>query len=211
MVVQSSEQATGPVVAAEQQRSQAVLDATKQLAGCLKADGRRFALTGGVAAYALGVPRRSLHDADFCILREEAGEVTTLLGKAGIRVWEPPEDWLIKAEWQGQTIDLIFELGGQPVTPDLLERATVMPVDSVRMPVLSPTDLVVSQLTAFSEHHCDFGVVLPLARTLRERVDWAEVRRSAEGRAMAEAFLFLLERLDVIAAAPGGTRDRGSE
>ena len=66
-------------------------------------------------------------------------------------------------------------------------------------------DLVVSQLTAFSEHHCDFGVALPLARTLRERVDWTEVRRSAEGRAMAEAFLFLLERLD---AAPDGTRDR---
>ena len=141
-------------------------------------------------------------------MREEAGEVAELLGKAGIRVWEPPEDWLIKAEWQGQTVDLIFELCGRSVTPDLLGRAAVLPVDSVRMPVLSPTDLIVSQLTAFSEHHCDFGAVLPLARTLRERVDWEEVRRSADGSPMAQAFLFLLERLDVIAAAPDGTRNR---
>ena len=49
------------------------------------------------------------------------------------------------------------------------------------------------------EHYCDFGQVLPVVRALREQVDWDVVRRSAEGAPFAEAFLFLLDRLDVVA------------
>lgn len=66
------------------------------------------------------------------------------------------------------------------------------------MPVLAPTDLMGSQLAAFSEHHCDFGAVLPIARVLRERIDWDLLRRENAGSPMPEAFLFLLERLNVI-------------
>ncbi|MFB7668238.1 nucleotidyltransferase family protein [Kitasatospora sp. NPDC056138] len=195
----------------ERESSQAVLDATKQLASVLKGDQRRFALAGGVAAYAQGVPRRSLHDADFCILKEDAESIAELLGRAGIRVWEPPEDWLVKAECQGQLVDLIFELADQPVTPELLERADELSVDSVRMPVLAPTDLLTSLIGAFSEHHCDFGAVLPIARTLRERIDWDVVRAKAQGGPMPEAFLFLLERLDVVAPAGATGEVSGDE
>lgn len=187
-------------------RSQEILEATKKVAGLLKASGCRFALAGGVAAYAHGVARRSLHDADFCILRAEAERVTEVLSGAGLRIWEPPEDWLLKAECRGQTVDLIFDLADQSVTPELLERAQVLPVDSVRMPVLHPTDLMSSLLDAFSEHHCDFGAVLPIARTLRERIDWTEIRRRADGKPMADAFLYLLERLDVI--TPAGPEEK---
>lgn len=66
------------------------------------------------------------------------------------------------------------------------------------MPVLAPTDLMVSRLLALSEHHCDFGAVLPLARGLRERVDWARVREDTDDAPMAKAFLYLLELLDVL-------------
>jgi hypothetical protein len=190
-------------------RSQAILEATKHVAGLLKASGQRFALAGGVAAYAHGVARRSLHDTDFCVLREDADKVVEVLTTAGLRVWAPPEDWLIKAECQSQAIDLIFELADQSVTPELLDRAQVLPVDSMRMPVLAPTDLICSLLSAFSEHHCDFGAVLPIARTVRERIEWAEVRRRVGANAMADAFLYLLERLDVIGpAAPADRTDR---
>ncbi|MBS2961988.1 hypothetical protein KGA66_02940 [Actinocrinis puniceicyclus] len=37
-------------------RTQAILDAAKQVGSLLKAAGHRFALAGGVAAYAHGVP-----------------------------------------------------------------------------------------------------------------------------------------------------------
>lgn len=177
---------------------QGILEATKQVAGLLKASGHRFALAGSVAAYAHGVARRTVHDTDFCVLREDAADVVDVLRGAGLRVWSPPEDWLVKADFRGHPIDLIFDLSDRPVTAELLERAQVLPVDSVWMPVLSPTDLMASQLTAFSEHHCDFGATLPVARTLRERVDWAAVRERCRGLPMADAFLFLLERLDVI-------------
>jgi hypothetical protein len=178
--------------------SQEILEATKQVAHLLKADERSFALAGSVAAYAHGVPRRSLHDADFCVLREDVDAIAETLTSAGLRVWRPPEDWLVKAEYRGSTIDLIFSLSDRPVGQELLARAEMLPVDSMWMPVLTATDLIGSQLSALSEHHCDFGALLPIARTLRERVDWSEVRRQADGRPMALAFLYLLELLDVI-------------
>ncbi|MFV0131283.1 nucleotidyltransferase family protein [Streptomyces sp. HMX112] len=179
-------------------RTQAILEATKQVAALLKSAGHPFALAGSVAAYAHGVPKSLQHDTDFAILREDAGAVTEELEKAGIQVRVPPEDWLIKARCYGEEIDLIFELARHPVTPELLGRAQTLPVDSVRMPVLAPTDLLASLLAAFSEHHCDFGAVLPIARTLREKIDWDLLRAESEGSPMPEAFLFLLERLNVI-------------
>ncbi|MCP9960049.1 nucleotidyltransferase family protein [Streptomyces sudanensis] len=179
-------------------RTQAILEATKQVAAILKAGGHRFALAGSVAAYAHGVPASLQHDTDFAVLREDAGAVARELQNAGVQVRQPPEDWLIKATCLGEEIDLIFELARRPVTQELLGRAQVLPVDSVHMPVLAPTDLMGSQLAAFSEHHCDFGAVLPIARVLRERIDWDLLRRENAGSPMPEAFLFLLERLNVI-------------
>ncbi|MFB7669259.1 hypothetical protein ACFC1R_36005 [Kitasatospora sp. NPDC056138] len=79
------------------------------------------------------------------------------------------------------------------------------------MPVLALTDLLTSLIGAFSEHHCDFGAVLPIARTLRERIDWDVVRAKAQGGPMPEAFLFLLERLDVVAPAGATGEVSGDE
>lgn len=179
-------------------RAQAILEATKQVASLLKKEGHSFALAGSVAVYAHGGAGSFQHDADFCILPEDADPVAATLSAAGLYVFTPPEDWLIKAQCLGQDIDLIFELAHQPVTPELLGRAEQLSVDSVRMPVLAPTDLMRSLLGAFSEHHCDFGAVLPIARTLREKIDWPRVRRACGEAPMPAAFLYMLERLDII-------------
>ncbi|MFD7284063.1 nucleotidyltransferase family protein [Streptomyces sp. NPDC059862] len=179
-------------------RTQAILEATKQVGALLKQGGHAFALAGSVAAYAHGAGENLQHDADFCILPEDADAVAATLGEAGLPVYSPPEDWLLKATCFGQDIDIIFQLAHRRVTTDMLDRAQEIPVDSVRMPVLAPTDLLASLLAAFSEHHCDFGAVLPIARALREKVDWERVRRESGDSPMAAAFLFLLERLDVI-------------
>ncbi len=179
-------------------RTQAILEATKHVAARLKSGGHSFALVGSVAAYAHGVPASFQHDVDFCILREDEQAVTAELEAAGVEVRVPPEDWLIKARSHGEEIDLIFELAQRPVTRELLDRAVILPVDSVRMPVLSPTDLISSLMAAFSEHHCDFGAVLPIARTLREKIEWDRLRSDYQDAPMPDAFLYLLERLDVI-------------
>lgn len=199
----------GDATALPPDHTQAILETTKQVGAVLKASGCPFALIGGVAAYAHGIPVRLQHDTDFAVRREDAETVTNALREHGIRIVDPPEDWLVKARSGGEEIDLIFSLAGRPVTTELLERAQTLPVDSVHMPVIAPTDLLVSRLMAFSEHHCDFGTLLPVARGLRERVDWARVRQETEGAPMAEAFLHLLELLHVLPThgpvTPGGT------
>ncbi|MEV7194867.1 nucleotidyltransferase family protein [Streptomyces sp. NPDC093510] len=182
---------------------QAILEAAKQVAAILKRRDHDFALAGSVAVYAHGGTGNLQHDADFCIRPEDAQAVAASLEEAGLTVYAPPEDWLLKAKCLGQDIDLIFELANQPVTTELLGRAVQLPMDSVHMPVLSPTDLVRALLAAFSEHHCDFGAVLPIARQLRERVDWEALRDEYEDAPMPAAFLYLLERLEVIAPRGG--------
>lgn len=180
-------------------RNQAILEAAKQVGALLKRKGHAFALAGSVAVYAHGGSENLQHDADFCVRPADADEVAGTLREGGLTVHAPPEDWLIKAKCFGQDIDIIFELAHQPVSPDMLARAEELPVDSVRMPVLSPTDLLWSLIGAFSEHHCDFGAVLPVARALREKVDWERLRQDCGDEPMPAAFFFLLERLDVIA------------
>jgi hypothetical protein len=184
-------------------RHQAILEAAKQVGSLLKRQGHCFAVAGSVAVHAHGGSGRLQNDADFCVRREDADAVAATLNEAGLSVVEPPEDWLWKAKCLGQDIDLLFELAHEPVTSEVLGRAVELPVDSVHMPVLAATDLVWSLLASFSEHHCDFGAVLPIARALREKVDWERVREDCAGAPMPEAFLYLLERLQVIAPASG--------
>ncbi|GAA3062044.1 nucleotidyltransferase family protein [Streptomyces glomeratus] len=179
--------------------SQAILEATKRVGALLKREGHMFALAGSVAVYAHGGSENLQHDADFCVRPEDAEAVAATLHNAGLSVYKPPEDWLVKAKCFDQDIDVIFELAHRPVTTDMLGRARELSVASVRMPVLSPTDLLWSLIAAFSEHHCDFGAVLPVARALREKVDWEQVRRHCGDEPMPAAFFFLLERLNVIA------------
>ncbi|MFF4871708.1 nucleotidyltransferase family protein [Streptomyces sp. NPDC000961] len=188
----------GDATALPPDHTQAILETTKKIGALLKASGCPFALIGGVAAYAHGIPVRLQHDTDFAVRREDAETVTNALREHGVRIVDPPEDWLVKARSGGEEIDLIFSLAGRPVTTELLSRAQTLPVDSVHMPVIAPTDLMVSRLLAFSDHHCDFGTLLPVARGLRERIDWARVRQETEGSPMAAAFLYLLELLHVL-------------
>ncbi|MFI7498106.1 nucleotidyltransferase family protein [Streptomyces sp. NPDC049687] len=183
-------------------RNQAILEAAKQVGSILKREGHAFALAGSVAVYAHGGSENLQHDVDFCFRPEDAQAVADSLRAAGLSVYTPPEDWLLKTDCFGQQVDLIFQLAHQPVTTELLERARPLPVDSVFMPVLSPTDLVHSLVAAFSEHHCDFGAVLPIARTLREKVDWDALRRACGSDPMPDAFFYFLERLDVIPPGP---------
>ncbi|WP_199924017.1 hypothetical protein [Streptomyces scabiei] len=109
-------------------RSQAILEAAKEVASLLKAGGHSFALAGGVAVYAHGGPGTLQHDVDFCVLPEDVAAVTGTLEAAGLAVVEPPEDWLLKTRSQGQEVDLIFRPSRAPVSRELLDRAEVLSV-----------------------------------------------------------------------------------
>ncbi|MFF8268531.1 nucleotidyltransferase family protein [Streptomyces sp. NPDC016562] len=186
--------------------TQAILETTKRVASLLKSSGQPFALAGSVAAFAHGLPANFQHDTDFCVRPQDAETVVKALEDGGIDMRQAPEDWLVKGRAGGEEIDLIFELARRPVSTELLERASVKAVDSVWMPVLSPTDLMDSRLAALCEHYCDFGDLLPMARMLREQIDWERLYRDHGDSPLADAFLYLLRQLRVIDAPhPGRT------
>ncbi|MGW0391266.1 nucleotidyltransferase family protein [Streptomyces sp. NPDC003042] len=188
--------------------TQAILETTKHVAVLLKQSGQPFALAGSVAAFAHGLPARFQHDTDFCVRPEDADTAIKALESGGIEMRRAPEDWLVKGRSGGEEIDLIFELARRPVSTELLERATIRSVDSVWMPVLSPTDLMDSRLAALCEHYCDFGDLLPMARMLREQIDWDRLEREHRAAPLPDAFLYLLERLGVIGRRRDSTDQR---
>jgi len=176
-------------------------EALKRTAVALKEAGVSFALGGGYASWARGGPEPA-HDVDFVVAESDAEQAEHVLSKAGLRVEHPPEDWLFKVFTDGAMVDILFRVGGESVEPPLLERASVVEVLSVRMPVLAATDVLASKLKALDEHHCDFSSVIPVARALREQVEWDQLRKDVGNNDFAVAFLFLVERMR-IAPPPG--------
>ena len=181
-------------------------EALKRTAVVLKRSGLPFALGGGYAAWARGGPEPD-HDVDFVVADAHAQRVEEVLTEAGMRVEHPPEDWLVKVFSDGAMVDILFRIGGDPVEPELLERASDVEVLSVEMPVLTATDVVASKLLAMDEHDCDFSGELLVARALREQVDWERLGRHVSGNDFAVAFLFLLRRMGIVDSAFGGVLD----
>ncbi|MFD4641012.1 hypothetical protein ACFWN2_27135 [Lentzea sp. NPDC058436] len=168
-----------------------------------------FALTGGCAGYARGGPV-SEHDVDLLVKEEDVNEAVRVLVEAGLRGAEPPEDWLLKVYDGDSLVDLLFRPNERPVTDEVLAMAEDMPVGSVMLPVMPATFVLSSKLLVLDGHRCDFSELLPFARALREQIDWDQVREETKASPYAEAFLMLIERLDIIGrnhefrAVPGG-------
>jgi hypothetical protein len=178
-----------------------VRDLLKRTAVALKQADVPFALCGGYAAWARGAPEPE-HDADFLVPEEDAARAAQALADAGLQVTEPAEDWLVKVVGERAFVDVLWRTCGRPVSGALVRRAEVLPVLSVQMPVLTATDTVVTKLLTLEEHYCDFGRLLPVARALREQVDWATVAGEVAENDFAVVFLILLERLGITASPP---------
>ena len=177
----------------------------KLAAVALKRAGVEFALGGGYAAWARGAPEPT-HDVDFVVSEHDAARAAEALREAGLDVVQPPEDWLFKAYHNGAMVDVVHRLNGRTVDSAVLASADEQEVCSVRMPVLAMTDVMASKLNALNEKACDFSRLLPVARAVREQVDWGAVRERTAGNDYAFAFLVLVERLGIAPPgdAPGG-------
>lgn len=180
---------------------QPLLEALKTVASAFKADGVPFALAGSYAVYARG-GHSSRHDVDFVLPPHAMAAATAAMEARGFDVVQPPEDWLAKVYIDGELVDLIHTLASGPVDDELLTRAETMRVESIEMPVLSATDLVIGKLLALSEHACNLEPALAVMRTLREQLDLSVVDRSCAHSPFAQACLSLARDLGVL---PGGT------
>jgi hypothetical protein len=172
-------------------------EALKRVAVSLKQSGIPFALIGGYAVWARGGPEPD-HDVDFMVADKDAAAAAEWLATEGFQVVQPPEDWLFKVFTDGVMVDVIHRDAGDVATRDVVVDADEIEVLSVQMPVLSATELLVQKMTAMNEHACDFGRLLPVARALREQVDWNRVRKETQDNDYAVAFLYLGERLGVV-------------
>ena len=189
--------ATTPEPGGQPVDRETVRDLLKRTAVALKQADVPFALCGGYAAWVRGAPEPD-HDADFLVPATEAERATAALAEAGLPVVQPAEDWLVKVVTETAFIDVLWRTCGFPVESDLIDRADVLPVLSVHMPVLAPTDIIVTKLMALDEHYCDYARLLPVARALREQVDWERVRREVDENDFAAVFLILLDRLGIL-------------
>lgn len=189
----------------------ALLQTLTRTTNALRAAEVPFALAGGLGVYARGGPF-SEHDVDVLIRAEDAETALKALEGWGMTRSDPNEDWLVKAYDDGLLVDLLFRPNERPVRRELLDEAEEIRVGPVSAPVMPASFLLVDKLLVLGPHRCDLAGLLPVARALREQVDWPRVRRETAGSPYAEAFLLLVERLGVapesgtVRGEPGGPR-----
>jgi hypothetical protein len=187
---------TGVTVEATTTTFEQLLDTLKRAGAGLRDAAIPFALGGGMAIWAHGGPETE-HDLDFFVKPEDAERALQALAEIGFRPEKPPEGWLYKA-WDGDVlVDLIFEPSGMEVDDRFLRRAKELEVNAVRIPVAQPKDVLVSKLLALREHELDYDQLLELARTVREQIDWEDVRLRTAHSPYAKAFFTLVDELGV--------------
>jgi hypothetical protein len=174
-----------------------LLESMKKAAGVLKEAGVPFVLGGGLACWARGGPKTE-HDVDFLVRPADVERAREALAQAGLRTEDPPEGWLQKAYDDGVLIDLIFDPQGGAIGDETFERADELEVYATRLQVAALEDVLVHKLLAISEQQPDFSAVLELARSLREQIDWDDVRRRTRDSPFAQGYFTLLDELEIV-------------
>jgi hypothetical protein len=142
-------------------------------------------LAGSLAVWARGGPE-TRHDLDFVVKPEDAEKALQALVDVGMKAERPPEGWLLKA-WDGEVlVDVIFEPRGLLVDDDLIARGEEREVMAIGI-----------RLMALDEHSADFSQLILMTRTLREQIDWNELRSRTRESAFAKAFFVLAEELGI--------------
>jgi predicted nucleotidyltransferase len=189
---------TGASVSTDEERDfEALLEAMKRAAGVLNDAHIPFVLGGGLACWARGGPKTE-HDVDLLVRPGDAEKAQQALAQAGMRTERPPEGWLLKAYEDGILIDLIFAPRGGAIDDEAFDRAEELEVHAMRMKVAPLEDVLVQKLLALTEQDPDLSSVLELGRSLREQVNWDEVRERTKESPFAKAYFTLLEELDII-------------
>jgi predicted nucleotidyltransferase len=183
----------------QDQEFERLLATMKKAGGALNDAGIPFILGGGLASWARGAPKTE-HDVDFLVKPEDAERAQQALVAIGMRPENPPEGWLLKAYDDDLLIDLIFHPQDGPIDDDTFDRAEELEVHAMKMKVAALEDVLVQKLLALGEQQPDYSSVLELARSLREQVNWDDVRERTRDSAFANAYFTLLEELEIVPA-----------
>jgi len=189
-----------PIVSNEQEQEfERLLATMKRAGGALNEAGVPFVLGGGLACWARGAPKTE-HDVDFLVKPADAKRAQQALVAAGMQPETPPEGWLLKAYDDEILVDLIFNPQDGPIDDATFERAEELEVHAMRMKVAALEDVLVQKLLVLGEQEPDYSSVLELARSLREQVNWDDVRERTRDSPFAKAYFTLLEDLEIVPA-----------
>jgi hypothetical protein len=185
-------------MATDEEQPFSELEQTLKKAGAALRDaGIDFLLGGSLASWARGGPE-TRHDLDLMIRPGDRERATEALRAVGMQIEDPPEEWLVKA-WDGDIlVDLIFWPKGIEIDDDVIARGQVMAVLGMDIRVMAIEDVLVTKLMALTEHTLRYESLLPIARAVREQVDWLDVRARTAESPFARAFFVMLEGLGIV-------------
>jgi hypothetical protein len=160
-----------------------------------------YLLGGSLAAWARGGPRPE-NDLDFMVKPQDAQRAQDALAAAGMQPEDPPEEWLLKAhDANGVLVDLIFEPSGLVIDDAVLGRGDEISVLSVGVRVMALNDVLSTKLMALNEHHLTYESLIAISRSLRESVDWDDLRARTSASPFARAYFVIVEGLGIAPAA----------
>ena len=183
-------------------------DSLKRSIAAIEGQGIPYLLGGGLGCWARGGPPSS-NDIDLMLKPEDAERAQEALAEAGMRPENPPEQWLRKA-WDGDIlIDLIYEPSGMRIDDEAIARGEEMSVEAMQIRVMDLDDLIATKLLALDEHSADYRDLILITRSLREQIDWAQLRERTAASPFAAAFFALADGLEISAGAPAAAAAEG--
>jgi hypothetical protein len=186
----------------------ALTDSLKRSIAALERQEIPYVLGGGLGCWARGGPPSS-NDIDLMLKPEDAERAQEALAEAGMRPETPPEQWLRKA-WDGDIlIDLIYEPSGMRVDDEVIARGEVMSVEAMEIRVMDLDDILTTKLLAIDEHCADYRDLILITRSLREQIDWAQLRERTAASPFANAFFTLAEGLEITPGTPAAASVEG--
>ena len=174
-----------------------IAETLKKVGAALRDNDIPYLLGGSLAFWAHGGPERR-EDLDFMVKPGDAERALEVLAAEGMRPEKPPEGWLYKA-WNGDIlVDLIFRPKGMQIDDDVIARGERLEVLAMPIRVMALEDVLCTKLLALHEHRADYSSLLQMARSLREKVDWDEVRARTDRSPFARAFFTIAEGVGII-------------
>lgn len=182
-------------------------DSLKRSIAALERQEIPYVLGGGLGCWARGGPPSS-NDIDLMLKPEDAERAQEALAEAGMRPETPPEQWLRKA-WDGDIlIDLIYEPSGMTVDDEVIARGEKMSVEAMEIRVMDLDDILTTKLLALDEHSADYRDLILITRSLREQIDWEQLRERTAESPFARAFFALADGLEI---SPGAAAAASAE
>jgi hypothetical protein len=174
-----------------------ISDTLKKVGAALRDNEIPYLLGGSLAFWAHGGPERR-RDLDFMVKPEDADRALEALEATGMRSERPPEGWLYKA-WDGEVlVDLIFHPKGMEIDDAVIARGEDLEVLAMPIKIMALEDVLCTKLMSLHEHNVDYTSLLQMARSLREKVDWDDVRARTDRSPFAHAFFTIIEGTGVI-------------